>query len=77
MYYFYEDKKEVTNALFMALKTTVEGVSLKEMRYDKLANDRETVTLIYDNDYRKTVNVSCDSGIALMRDVLRVIADGR
>lgn len=72
MYYFFEDKNEITKALFQAIKTTVEGVHIKDMRYDKLQNDHETVTIIFDNDYHKTVNVSCDSGIALMRDVLRV-----
>lgn len=74
MYYFFEDKKEVTNALFTALKTTIEGVDIKEMRYDKLENNRETVTIVYVDEHRKLINVSCDSGIALMKDVLRAIA---
>lgn len=74
MYYFYEDKKEITNALFMALKTTIEGVDIKEMRYDKLENNKETVTIVYENEHRKVINVSCDSGVTLMKDVLRQIA---
>ena len=73
MMYFYEDKEVVTQALFQALKTTVEGVNLAEMKYQQLENNDELVTLIYDNGYRKTVNVSCDSGVALMKDVLREI----
>ena len=71
--YFYEDKEVVTNALFQALKTTVEGVNIAEMNYRLLTNGHELVTIIYDNGYRKTVNVSCDSGVELMKDVLRVI----
>ena len=73
MIYFYEDKAVITQALFQALKTTVEGVNLAEMKYQELGNGDELVTLIYDNGYRKTVNVSCDSGVALMKDVLREI----
>lgn len=73
MIYFCEDKEVVTRALFQALKTTVEGVNLAEMEYKRLQDNTELVTLIYDNGYRKTVNVSCDSGVALMKDVLRAI----
>lgn len=73
MLYFYEDKEVITQALFNALKTTVEGVNMAEMNYQKLSSGEELVTMIYDNGYRKTVNVSCDSGVALMRDVLREI----
>ena len=73
MYYFYEDKEAVTAALFQALKTTVEGVNIAEMNYRQLANNDELVTIVYDTGYRKTVNVSCDSGVALMKDVLRAI----
>ena len=73
MTYFYENKELVTQALFQALKTTVEGVNIAEMNYRMLTNGDELVTIIYDDGYRKTVNVSCDSGVALMKDVLRVI----
>ena len=40
-----------------------------------LTNGTELVVIIYDSGKRKPVNVSADSGIALMRDVLRAIAD--
>ena len=73
MMYFYEDKEIITQALFQALKTTVEGVNLAEMNYRKLSNGEELVTLVYDNGYRKSINVSCDSGVTLMKDVLRAI----
>ena len=73
MLYFCEDKAVITQALFQALKTTVEGVNLAEMEYKRLRDNTELVTLIYDNGYRKTVNVSRDSGVALMKDVLRAI----
>ena len=73
MMYFYEDKEAVTAALFQALKTTVEGVHIAEMNYRQLGNNDELVTIVYDTGYRKTVNVSCDSGVALMKDVRRAI----
>lgn len=73
MLYFYEDKEAVTQALFNALKTTVEGVDIAEMNYRRLSNNEELVTIVYNTGYRKTVNVSCDSGVALMKDVLREV----
>lgn len=73
MLYFYENKAIITQALFNALKTTAEGVNIAEMNYQQLTNGDELVTIIYDNGYRNTINVSADSGVALMRDVLRGI----
>jgi len=73
MVYFYEDKATVVNMLFQTLKQTVAGVGLQEMRYEMLNDYNEIVVLIYEDGYRKSVNVSCDSGIVLMRDVLRAM----
>ena len=73
MMYFYEDKETVVNMLFQTLKQTIAGVDLVEMRYEMLNNYDEIVVLIYENGYRKSVNVSCDSGLALMRGVLRAL----
>ena len=73
MLYFYEDKKQVTQMLFQALKSTVAGVEIEALKYEQLANGDEHVTIKYESGYRKVVNVSCDSGLVLMRDVLRSI----
>lgn len=73
MFYFYEDKQNVINYLFQALKQTVAGVGLDAIRYEQLTNGDEIAVLMYDNGYRKSVNISCDSGLALMRDILRAV----
>ena len=73
MMYFYEDKQEIINWLFQTLKQTVAGDGLESIKYEQLNNGDEIAVLMYDNGYRKSVNISCDSGIALMRDILRNI----
>lgn len=39
----------------------------------ELSEDGKTVTIIFEGGYRKAVNVACDSGIALIRDVCKNI----
>ena len=73
MLYFYEDKQIVINYLFQTLKQTVAGVGLDAIRYEQLTNGDELAILIYDNGYHKSVNITCDSGLALMRDILRAV----
>ena len=73
MLYFYEDKQTIINYLFQTLKQTVAGVGLEAIRYEQLTNGDEIAILIYDNGYHKSVNITCDSGVALMRDILRVV----
>ena len=73
MTYFYEDKETIINCLLYALKQTVAGVGLDYIRYEQLTNGDEIAVLMYDNGYRKSVNITCDSGVALMRDILRNI----
>lgn len=73
MMYFYEDKKVVIQMLLQTLRCTVSGVDLADIEYKVLTDGTEIATLIYDTGYRKNVNITCDSGIALMRDILREV----
>ena len=73
MMYFYENKEVIINYLCQTLKQTVAGVGLERIRYEQLSNGDELAILIYDNGYHKSVNISADSGVALMRDILRAI----
>lgn len=66
-----EDKQEICNLLCAALKATRDQHDLVEIVYQRRANDRETVTLFYENGHKRSINVSMDSGIAMMRDILR------
>ena len=73
MLYFYEDKQIIINYLFQTLKQTVAGVGLDAIRYEQLNNGDEIAVLIYDNGYHKSINITCDSGVALMRVILRAV----
>lgn len=73
MLYFFEDKQTIINYLFQTLKQTVAGVDLEAIKYEALVNGDEFAILKYANGYHKSVCISCDSGLAMMRDILRVI----
>lgn len=73
MLYFYEDKQTIINFLFQTLKQTVAGVDLEAIKYEALANGDEFAIIKYENGYHKSVCISCDSGLALMRDILRAL----
>lgn len=73
MYFFYEDKEEIIKWLLTTLKLTVAGLDISDIKYEQLASGDEIAVIIYDNGYRQSVNISCDSGVALMRDILRAI----
>ena len=64
-----ENKELIVTWPCMLLKHTRAGDDIKDLVYDE---EHETVEII-GYGYRKLVNVACDSGIALIKDVLRVI----
>ena len=68
----HEDKQDILNKLLEALVLTRAGWSLTDLEY-KRESGLETVTAVYANGTKKRINVSCDSGIALIRDVCRHI----
>lgn len=68
---FIEDKELILNWLLGTLRCTSAGYDLVNIRYDQLANGDELATLIFMNGYRKSINITADSGIAMLRDILR------
>ena len=69
-----EDKTKICAHLLEALKETRE--SIEDLIYVadiKGRPDLELVTIAYRGGYTKTVNVSLDSGLAMMRDILKSI----
>lgn len=61
-----ENKQEICNLLCKALQATRDQYDLKELIYNE---EHELVTVVYEEG-GNTVNVACDSGIAMMRDIL-------
>lgn len=65
-----ENKQEILDALCECLKLTRDQYDLEELIYDE---DTEQVTITWANG-GTSVNVACDSGVAMIRDVLKAIA---
>ena len=63
-----EDKKIIVIYLKMLLEHTRAGSGLKEL---VLSDDQKEVCIIYENGQR-TVNIDGDSGLAMIKDVLKI-----
>ena len=68
-----EDKDLICKELAKLLKITRNQSDLKALRYEILDNDEEIVTVEWEGGGRKVVCVSMDSGIAMVRDILRAL----
>lgn len=66
-----ENKQEICNLLCVALRATRDQSDLTDVIYRQMPNDNEIVTLFYENGHKRSINVNMDSGIAMIRDVLR------
>ena len=70
-----ENKQEICNLLLKALQATRGGEDITALDY---VNDKEvgveTVTMHYKNGYAKTMDVSCDSGTALIKDIMKGVS---
>lgn len=65
-----ENKKDIVMFLEMLLMATRAGKDIDKLL---LSEDQTTVTIQYMNGCKKEVCVEADSGISLIRDVVRVI----
>ena len=71
-----EDKQAICDALTFALQLTREHHDLEELVYQKEEDDQgyeEKVTAVWNNSAGKayrTIDVTADSGIAMIRDIL-------
>jgi len=66
-----EDKDLICKELAKLLKLTRNQSDLKALRYEILDNDDERVTIEYEHGGSRVVNVSMDSGVAMIRDIMR------
>lgn len=64
-----EDKQKILNLLVPALQATRDQADLTALEYDA---EHELVKVRYTGG-TKTVNVALDSGIAMIRDVLKAM----
>lgn len=67
-----EDKTTICDLLCITLQATRNHEDLKSIQYVKEANGDETAVLTWEGGSQR-VNVSMDSGTAMIRDILRAI----
>lgn len=65
-----ENKKDIVMRLTLLLKATRAGSGIKKL---VLSEDQKTVSIEFDSGGSRDVNVDCDSGIALVQDVIKVL----
>ena len=65
-----ENKKLIIAYFLRCLQVTDAGEAIEAIA---LSADEETATLIYRNGYKKEVDIACDSGIAMIRDIAKAI----
>lgn len=68
-----ENKQEILNYLCKAIQATRAGEDVSLLEYDE---EREWVIVYFNGHIGRKINVACDSGIAMIRDVLRYIDIG-
>lgn len=74
-YAFVEDKLEICNALLQTLRLTRDGRDISYIVYENSPMRREEiVTLEFNDGNIRKINVTADSGTALIRDVLKALA---
>ena len=67
-----EDKAAITRALLPVLQMTYNQADLVALEYSR-DGDMEIVTATWVNGATKSCSVTCDSGTALIRDVMRML----
>lgn len=62
-----EDKQAICTALCTALQLTRAGATLEYIAYD---SEKQTATAHYSDKFPVEINVACDSGWALIYDII-------
>ena len=68
-----ENKQLILDALCSALQLTRDQADLEALEYKDLGSDTQHDIATYDGGGSREINVSLDSGIAMIRDVLRAL----
>ena len=68
-----EDKQKICDKLLEALQLTRQYEDLQSLIHLRKGVDQETVTALFAQGNAKEINVSMDSGSAMMRDILRAL----
>ena len=66
-----EDKQKILDLLLPALQATRNLYDLQDLEYSE---ERDLVYAKFESGYQKVVNVACDSGTSMIRDIIGQIA---
>ena len=70
---FVEDKQDICDALLETLKLTRAGQDIVNLIYAQVTPHEENVMVLYANGTHQNINVSLDSGIGMMRDIMKKV----
>lgn len=65
-----EDKNKICALLLKAVQATDNAWDCEALNYEKLPNGDEQVTVIWESGGKRIINVSMDSGTAMIRDIM-------
>lgn len=68
-----ENKQHICDLLTETLRATQDQADLQRIRYEEIGPGDQQVVLDYEGGGHRSVNVSLDSGIAMVRDILRAL----
>lgn len=68
-----EDKQKICKLLCATLKATKDQCKLKDILYVEYTEDEELATLYYENGHKEDINVTGDSGIQTIKDILEYL----
>lgn len=70
---FVEDKQEICDLLLETLKATRGGQDIVNLNYARITPSEESVMVLFANGTHINVNVSMDSGLDMIRDIMKKI----
>jgi len=65
-----EDKQKICDRLVEALQATDNAWDVKAIRYKKVGMDQAYALVVFRNGAERNINVSLDSGTAMIRDIM-------
>lgn len=66
-----ENKQAICDHLCKALRATSYGSDIVILTYAAISETEERVIVTYKSGYNKEINVSLDSGYAMIRDIMK------
>lgn len=66
-----ENKQRICDLLFDTLMETRDADDIAAIKYSMEDNGQETVYVLFINGAKRIINVTMDSGVAMIRDIMK------